>query len=474
MQKNKNIFILGAGPTGLSIAWHLSKSENNINIIEKKDYVGGLSRTICDGKYLFDLGPHNIHTNKTDIINFLYKILNSDLMEINFKVKIYFNNQFVDYPLKGVRTLKVLSIKDRIRALFDFLIARCLMFIRNPKDDESFKSWITNRFGRTLYNIYFGPYAEKAWKIQSDKISAYVAQKRVPIISLTDYIRKLIKMNTTKFHPEDSSQVRCFYPKYGIQQVTNYFYNKIKDKNCIISLSSTIESIEHDDFSIKKIQYASNNKENIKDVDFLFSTIPINELVLLLRPLPSEDVMQAAKKLDFCSGRLLYLKCSQEEILQSPVIYFQNPNIKFNRIYDLRRFSKYCVPEGKNAVCVEFTCFINDEIWNASDEELFSYTIEELEKRGILKNEIVEGCFSERLSHTYPRFRIGFQKKLRTIFSYLEKFRNLVTLGRQGLFCYANIDEVLHMSFRAMEYFNTIEYKNIDYDSLFQEYIKHD
>ena len=193
-----------------------------------------------------------------------------------------------------------------------------------------------------------------------------------------------------------------------------------------------------------------------------------------MKPEPPDDVIESARFLEFCSGRLLYLKCNAENILSNQVIYFQSPQIKFNRIYDLRRFSPFCVPQGKNAICVEFTCTQNDDTWHATDDELYNYTIDILDGCGILTTELVEGYFTEKLSHTYPRFRVGFQDKLKTIFDYLSQFNNIVTLGRQGLFCYANMDEVLSMSFRAIEFFNTLDYKGIDYYSLFQEYIQHD
>jgi len=472
--QRKNIVVLGAGPTGLSTAWNLTEQGHKVTILEKSPYLGGLCRTIKDNGYYLDFGPHYIHSHKTDIIDFFKKILGKDLTPSLFKAKIYFNDHFVDYPLKGLNALKVLSWKLRIMAIFDFLLARFLMFIRNPKD-VSFKDWITHRFGKTLFNIYFGPYASKAWKIAPDKISAYVAENRVPIISLTDYIRKVFRIKSKRFHKEFGPAVQSFYPKFGIGEVIDYFEEALKETDCKIIRECKVTSLLWQDNSIKKVCFEETESKYELETDFVISTIPINEFILLFDPAPPIAVVESAKNLDYCSERLFYIKLNQEKAFDASLVYFQDPKIRFNRLYNARAFSKDCVPSGKNALCFEFACSLGDDTWNASDDELCEYIIDTLKKESLLDiSEQVEGYFSMKVTHAYPRFRIGFQENLQSIFTFLSGLDNAVTLGRQGLFCYANIDEVVSMGFRAVEYFNTLQNKTVNYHSLFQEYLHYE
>ena len=159
--------VIGAGPAGLCVGWNLSVDGAQVTVLEKSNETGGISLTFHDDGYTFDLGPHNIHSVYPDIITFLKKILGDDLNQHEIKINILFRNRFVSYPLKGIKVFKALPVTTVIPAGFSFLWARLKMYARNPKDDNSFESWIKNRFGVILYNYYFGPYAQKAWKINA-------------------------------------------------------------------------------------------------------------------------------------------------------------------------------------------------------------------------------------------------------------------------------------------------------------------
>lgn len=464
--------ILGAGPAGLCIGWDLTLDGIPVTILEKSNEVGGLSITFNDDGYLLDLGPHNIHTVYSDIITFLRKILGNDLYQHNPQVKIFFREHLVSYPLKGIYVFKALPITTVIPASLSFLWARTKMFLRNPEKDDSFEDWIKNRFGRILYNYYFGPYAQKAWKVESSEISNYVAKKRVPILSLTDYIRGIFKKQPKNFHSEDWSQINHYYPRKGVGQITEFLSKGIIDNNGMIKKNVKIVSINGNKNRVESVTYEKDGFTYTDETDFLFSTIPINDFIGLLNINLPEDVKAAAKGLDYCSEVLLYIKTKRGNIFETPLTYFSDPHIRFNRVYEVGAFSSDCVPPGKSALCIEYTCNIDDEIWSAQPEELFNNAMDIFEHYGMLKHNEVEGFLIKKITHAYPRFRIGFEEKLKKILDYLSTIENVITLGRQGLFCYANVDDVLHMGFRVVEMLNTIQRKGIDYYELFPKYVE--
>ena len=52
-----DIFVIGAGPAGLTTAYCLTKETPSVIVIEKDPlYVGGISRTVRHGSFLFDIG----------------------------------------------------------------------------------------------------------------------------------------------------------------------------------------------------------------------------------------------------------------------------------------------------------------------------------------------------------------------------------------------------------------------------------
>ena len=468
----REVLILGAGPAGLAAALGLAEEQDSrVTIIEKETAAGGLCRTFEKDGCRLDYGPHIIHTTRPDILHFLQKILGADLQEQETKVKIYFNGKFVPYPIRGFKVLTSLSFFTALRACADYLSARFLLTLRDPADDQSFKSWITNRFGRTLYNIYFGPYAQKAWKIPDDQISAYVARKRVPVVSLIDYIRSFIKLKPKNFHPEDPSTIRAYYPKYGVGQVTDFLERSVCQSSQSLITGSRAVRVKINGKKVESVTYERDNGLVSLPCDFLFSSIPLNEFISILDPAPQENVRAAAAGIDYCAERLLYIVADKKEVFDCGFLYFQDPKVRFNRVYLPKKHGPFCVPENKEVLCVEFTCSVGDDIWNVSDKELFEETIGVFQNLGLLKAREVSDFFSRYVTHAYPRFRTGFEKKLQTVFDFLETLENCVVLGRQGLFCYANLDEVLHMGFGAVEFYRAMRWTGIDYKSLFESYI---
>jgi len=464
----KKIVILGGGLAGLSLAWNLLKDGYKPILIEKEKALGGMSATFEDEGYRFDYGPHNVHSVYPDIIDFLKDQLKEDLIKYHPNMKIFFKDKFILYPIKGLAALKVLPIWVAIQAVFSFVIARIgMLFLGSREKERSFKEWITQRFGKVLYNTYFGPYAEKMWSIDASEISEYVAIKRVPIFSISDYITKLILKRNLRQHSEDITLIENFYPQYGAGQIVDFFVNEIKNMGGEIITDCEISKITGSEKHIDSLEIIKNNQPQTVLVDFLYNTIPINELFKKFGFHLPETIKKSVNEIDFCAERLLYLKVNKEKVFPSTLTYFSDPLIKFNRIYDVRSFSSKCVPSGKTGLCIEFTCNENDEVWNMDEKDIYQYTIDVFTKYDLLDENEIEGYFTKRIKHAYPRFRVGFQKRIKEILEFATRIDNFITFGRQGLFTYANMDDVIKMSFTVCPLHSIQKRKHINYPDLF-------
>ena len=108
-------------------------------------------------------------------------------------------------------------------------------------------------------------------------------------------------------------------------------------------------------------------------------------------------------------------------------------------------------PEGKTHVVAEFFCFKDDRIWNSSDEELTSITVENLEKLGFIKeSEVIDSCVV-RAAKAYPLMEVGYREPYEKILQYLENFKNLRPIGRGGLFKYYNMDRAMESGIEVAE-----------------------
>jgi protoporphyrinogen oxidase len=216
------------------------------------------------------------------------------------------------------------------------------------------------------------------------------------------------------------------------------------------------------------VKYQVDGETREEQTDFLFSTIPLSGLIKVLDMDVPDEVREAAAGLDFCAERLVFIKINNSRTDIPTLLYFSDPQIKFNRIY---KCHDDCTPKGKSAICVEYTCDVGDEIWSAEPEKLYNYTTAVLVNHDILSEKEIQGYAIREIEHAYPRFRVGFENRMKTVLTYLSSIHNLITLGRQGLFSYANIDDVLRMAFRGYEALNTLHVKGIDYSDLFPQHI---
>ena len=454
MTQDKDPFsyiVLGAGPAGLGTAYRLSSAGRKVLVLEKEDSCGGLSQTLDYRNCRTDFGPHILHTRKTEIIDFLREALGDDLLQRKVRTQIYIRNKFVPYPIKGLRVITALDFFTALRATWDLVIARTRLALSKAPKDPSFMQWIIRRFGKTIYGIYFGPYAEKVWALTGMDISAYVAIQRVPVFSFRDYLRRLIELKPKQFHKEDAAFVKCFYPRYGIGQVITTLKTEIEKKGGRIQTHHAVSELRLSGSRIAEVATDQGDAWPVAQEGRVFSSLPVNRLIGMIRPAPPADVRQAAEALDFCAARFLYLAVKKQDVFNATLTYFQDPSIPFNRITSLRHLSVDCVPADHDVLCVEFTCMEGDPIWTAPDEALYQKVMNVFTSLNLLRAEDVSFYYSRQVPFAYPRFRVGFEKRMRVIFSYLKSIENLVVLGRQGLFCYANVDEVLAMSFEAVD-----------------------
>lgn len=450
MSTEKHVVVLGAGLGGLSAAWVLSRTGHRVTILERSDHAGGLAVTKKRDGFEYDLGPHNIHTVHEHIITFLRRHFERSFFEHSPKAKIIKRGRFIDYPLRGIRVITSLPFWKLAPAGVSFLRARFRMFLgRSREPDASFKGWISNRFGRLLFREYFQPYAEKVWGIKSDQIDGYVAEKRVPIVSLTELLRAALLGSTAGAnHPEFLDH--NYYLRHGIGETVGFFLRELEQAEVRIRYQTEIQGIHTDGDRISGVSIGgmdANAGEQIA-ADYVLSTIPLNALLTLFDKVP-EGTRQAAEELDYCATVLVFLRLRRTDVLPSSMLYFSEPNVRFSRVYDVGMYSRAMVPEGKTMLCLEFPCSAGDAMWAASDAALAEESIEVLVRNGLFKEEEVEGFHTERISHSYPRFRVGFQQRVATCFEYLRSFRNMVSYGRQGSFAYLNTDGVMNQGFKA-------------------------
>lgn len=471
------VIILGGGPSGLCAGWNLAQDGYRVLLLEKEEVCGGQAITFSRDGYSYDLGPHNFHSSRRSVTRFLKTSLGPEFAKWPLRMQLYIWKRRIDYPFIGVEVLKSLPKSMLVGCGLSFLLTRLWSAV-NPRhgDDGTYEKWVVNRFGRRFYDIFFGPYSAKAWGIDPIELSDIVAKKRISVRSLGELLRATF-FKEEKYHPENIRIVTNYYPETGIGRVTDFLRKGLLAAGGEILTGARVTGLKVDRGSVTGLEY--DREGRTESLDFnegqgaveVLSTIPLNEMILMMGQAVPGAVREAAAGLDFTSEVLLYLNVDREEVFNVPVLYFAQEEFPFNRIYDVGLFSRRMVPKGKTALCLELTCSQGDEIWGLDDETLFEMCIRPLEAHGLVHHNQVEAFHTRRLAHAYPRFRVGYEQKLKEIIGFVDSLANLETFGRQGLFSYANIDDALWMGFEMAK---QVPYKNrlrITYQELLSDYI---
>jgi protoporphyrinogen oxidase len=476
----RNILVIGAGPGGLAAAWNLVHEGHSVIVLEKETYYGGASTTFEKDGSRYDLGPHNLHPHRDSIIDFLERNFHESLMYISLTGDVFFRNKRFQYPLEGKQVFTSLSLFTSIKCGLSLLWIRLLLFLNiRTHDDGTYKTWVVDRFGKQFYDIFFGPYTEKVWGIPASELSDVVAKKRIAVKGLTDLIRQVIFKQKESDHPEHPKNVKKYYIRHGVGEISNFFASEICQHGGTILTGCTVDKVVLNGKRVCQVQYTQDNEHKTLDLETgqnlerweVLSTIPVNDFILMLDGDVSPEVVESAHGLDFTSEVFLYLNLNRADVLKTSLLFFSENEFRCNRVYDVGAFSREMVPPGKTALCVEFTCSYGDDIWNAADEKIFELCLVPMEKNNLLSRADVESYHTRRLKHAYPRFRVGYQEKLRTIFNYLETLENFETFGRQGLFSYANIDDVIWMAFQVTKHIPYKDRLSLPIKELLPEYV---
>ena len=245
----KRIVIIGAGPAGLTAGYKLLKEapeDYDVTILEGSGVIGGISQTIRTGGNRMDIGGHRFFTKDKEVMDFWKTVMpiqgspskdniilgreqelcsggpdpekEDRVMLIRDRVsRIYYLKSFFDYPVSMKwQTFKNMGFSRTVKAGFSYLKS-CVV----KKDETSLENFYINRFGKTLYSMFFEKYTEKLWGRHPSEISADWGAQRVKGLSITavisDMFKKAFHIKSKKV--ETSLIERFYYPKYGPGQL---------------------------------------------------------------------------------------------------------------------------------------------------------------------------------------------------------------------------------------------------------------
>ena len=85
------------------------------------------------------------------------------------------------------------------------------------------------------------------------------------------------------------------------------------------------------------------------------------------------------------------------------------------------------------------------------DDELVEFGTREMERTGLLQGANILDGTAVWVPKAYPVYKLGYERHLDLITSFLQRFENLQPMGRYGMFKYNNADHSIMTALLAVE-----------------------
>jgi protoporphyrinogen oxidase len=511
--KEHSAVIIGAGPAGLTAAHELlERTDIKPLIFEESRYIGGISKTVNYKGNRIDIGGHRFFSKSDWVMRFWLDVFplqgppakddlildrepaftddqlahqgegteaklqagpdpekQDNVMLARQRVsRIFFLHKFFDYPLSlSCRTLANLGIWRTMRIGASYLRARLLPI----KEEKSLEDFLVNRFGRELYSTFFRDYTQKVWGVPCEQIKPEWGAQRIKGLSISGAIlhavRNILHKDTSVSQRGTETTLinRFIYPKYGPGQLWEEVARLVESRGGKLSLKQEVTGLKCEGERIVEVQITDADTGEVRQVtaDYVFSTMPVKDLIAAMGEAVPDDVQEVAQGLiyrDFVTVGLLLkkLKIKNEtkiktvnDIVPDNWIYIQEKDVKVGRLQVFNNWSPYMVKDDDTVwVGLEYFCDEGDELWSKPDDEFVEFAIDELAKIDMIdKSDVLDGTVI-RSAKTYPAY-FGSYDRFDVIRSFVDKFENLFLIGRNGMHKYNNQDHSMLTALTAVE-----------------------
>jgi protoporphyrinogen oxidase len=405
-------------------------------VLERDSQVGGIARTVEHAGARFDIGGHRFFTKVPWVQAWWEERLGDDFLKRPRKSRILYRGRLFDYPLRPVNALFGLGPTEAVRIAASYLRAR----LAPPGEERSFEDWVTRRFGRRMYEIFFKTYTEKVWGMACSEIGADWAAQRIRNLDLVTAVREALLPRATG---EVVSLIEEFhYPRLGPGMMWERTRAELEAAGVPVQTGVTVERVMHAEGRVQAVEVrdATGAEGRIEGSHFL-SSMPLRELVRALSPSVPPAVAAAAERLRYRDFVTVGLIVDRAELFPDNWIYVHAPEVQVGRIQNFGRWSPEMAPgPTKSAVGLEYFVQEGDALWSLPDPEWIALATRECSALGLVEaDEVTEGVVI-RVPKAYPVYDSEYAQAVTEIRAHLEGLPNLQAIGRNGQHRYNNQD----------------------------------
>jgi protoporphyrinogen oxidase len=459
------VVVVGAGMAGLGLGTTLQREGFDVTVLERLDRVGGLARSIAFDDHIFDVGPHYFFLDVSEDVNELVQscLRPEEWRPIDFKISALIGRRDVPWPPSASAAFK-LPLSG---------ILQYLKTVSNRTFPESHVAadFLQGMYGTTMYRIFLDPYLRKKIPISdgAERLHRdWYNQTTRTIHNLPDAKQDKI----LQIEPEVVEKYLARYPE--VRQAAAAAPGAVKDTTPkVVHMFRIVRGLAKNALSrnYKKVLYPPKGVGVIMERVAEEFIAQGGKLILRASNVDLEANGRKIERVTWNGGAIdkpsqvvwtgsLHRLCSMLDIereelpfmtillgmmkIKKPLkkgealyTYVADPDIPFNRVYYPNRSVEGLCPAGKDSLCVEISpTDFKDE---ADPARLTDKIYAGLEQLGVVKRDDIEDMMYVFVPDSYPVYPLDYREKLERIWTELDRYENVRSIGRSGQFWYNNM-----------------------------------
>ena len=459
--------VIGAGPTGLSAAFHLGA---DATLLEQNPTVGGWCRSIEDRGFTFDHAGHIMFSNDPYVHEMYRMLLGENVHWQEREAWIYSKGVYTRYPFQGslyglppdvIKECIVGAVEARFGRLDQpacrpqaapqrindccadgIAEATVPLSERQAKDEaggkpRSFEEFIYQVWGEGIAKHFAIPYNTKLWAVPLSEMETSWLGGRVPQPDLSEMIEGALKPAPKPMGPN----ARFGYPlRGGFQALMDGFLPHLKGP---LRLNTRVAGI-----SPSRASVVLENGE-VLSYRTLVSTMPLPTLIRLIGDEAPAEIQAAARALRSVSVRCVNLGVAREQISDKHWIYYPEDTV-FHRIFLQGNASPHCNAPGGFGFTCEIT-YSPGKPLPCEGEALIQRCIDDCIRVGIIDSpDAVRVANEVDMPQAYVVYDHARQKNVDLIRHWLDRY-DILLAGRYSEWEYYNSDHAFLAGKKAAE-----------------------
>ncbi|WP_167616900.1 protoporphyrinogen oxidase [Maribellus sediminis] len=434
----KDIVVIGAGLTGLTLAFYLKKHNKDVLVIEKSDRTGGVIHTENENGFVYETGPNTGVVGNPEVAELfedLKGLCTFEGADPSAKRRlIWKGNKWHAIPSGLISAIgtPLFTLKDKFRVLGEPF--------RKPgtNPEETLTDFVKRRLGVSFLNYAVDPFISGVYAGNTDYLIPKYALPKLYALEQNygSFIRgSMQKAKEKKNDPRlQKATKEVFSAKGGLGKLIDALTQKVGNENILLNAENTSVSPEKAGFKITTTLNGERVEINAKKVVTTTGAYALPAVLPFLEKAETEP-FEALKYASVVQAIVGFKNWQGMSLKAFGGLVPSRENKKILGALFTSSFFVQRAPEGGAVISVFMGGTRRPEIYEMSDQEIHSLL--ESQAREMLEIPDFKPDLLKifRYKHAIPQYGLDSKRRFETINKLQEKYPGLYLAGniRDGI-----------------------------------------